>query len=1572
MGTSVSSRLRLTAIAAASAVLLSALTGLQPAFADSAPADPTSPATPATVTADALPTPQIDGSVFSQVVVGNTVYAAGKFTKARPAGAAPGVNEVPRSYVLAYDITTGALSTTFAPVIDGQVKALAASPDGKRLYVGGAFTKVNGVNKYRLAALDPTTGALVTSWNPGTNATVNAIAAVGPNVYVAGVFSSIGKDTRTKAAAVTASNGTNLPWAPQVAGGDVLAMVASPDGSKIVLGGSFSSVNGSAQPGYGLAMVDSTSAANLPFQANDVVRNGGGQAAIYSLSATANGVYGSGYTFGGGGRLEGAFKSTWNGDLVWVEDCHGDTYSVAANSTTVYVAGHPHYCGNIGGQPQTEPWTFQRAMAFSDSATQTITNDPYGYYNFAGTPAPSILNWFPDFGTGTYTGQNQGPWSVAANDKYVVYGGEFPTVNGKAQYGLTRFAVSSIAPNKEGPIYSGALFKPTLVSLESGSVRVGWESNWDRDNANLSYAVYRDGNLTTPVYTTTSSSTFWKRPAVGFVDKGLAPGSVHEYRVRATDPLGNTVLGDTVTVSVSATATSPYQQQVAKDGAAALWRLGEKSGSTVYDSIGFDDQQALAGVTRGASGQAASDSDGSSTFSGTDTGLSSTASPIAGPQTFTVQAWFRSTSTAGGKIVGFGSNRTGASSAYDRHLYMDPQGHVSFGVYPGSSRIITSPTALNDGRWHQVVGTLSSAGQTFFVDGKKVATDAGTTGAQDYTGYWRIGGDNNWNGAPYFQGDIDDVSVYPTALSAKQVDGQWVASGRASKLPVSPADAYGARVFQDEPEAYFRLDGDSSTVAADSSPTGTNGVVSGGVTTGGASAVSSGSGSSAAFDGSTGGVATTTSYDAPNSYSLETWFNTTTTSGGKLIGFGSSQTGYSGNYDRHVYMEQDGRLQFGTWTGQMNLASSAASYNDGRWHHVVATQGADGMKLYVDGAQVGSNPTTASDGYRGYLRVGGDSSWNSGSGYWAGSLDEAAFYTRPLDASTVAQHFALGADVPNAAPKAAFTSSAAGLTVALDGSTSTDADGRVASYSWDFGDGSPAATGAAPSHAYAAGGTYVVTLTVTDDHGAVGTSTATVTVTAPRVNVAPTASFTSTVDHLAVAVDGSASTDADGRVASWAWDFGDGSAAASGAKADHVYAAAGTYTVTLTATDDEGALGTSTGTVTVAPAPPANLAPTASFTSSVSGLAVSADASASADADGAVAAWTWSFGDGATASGRTASHSYAAAGSYPVTLTVTDDKGATGTSTATVTVAPIPNAAPTAAFTTATDKLSVSADGRTSADSDGTVASWAWDFGDGSTATGSTAKHDYAAGGTYTVTLVVTDDKGATGTRTSTVTVTAPPVVTAIAQDGFGRSAANGWGSADVGGTWTRTGQASQYAVANGVGTQYLGAAGWSTSMALTGVSAVDNDLRTTVSLDKAATGGGTFVYVTGRKVATNSEYRATLRYRSDGRVVVALNAYKGTSTNVTLVNETLVPGTVTPGAKVNVRLEVSGTGTTTIRAKVWLGGTTEPTAWTVSTTDTTAGLQAPGSIALAAYASGTATNAPQTVSFDDLSVFKP
>ena len=74
-------------------------------------------------------------------------------------------------------------------------------------------------------------------------------------------------------------------------------------------------------------------------------------------------------------------------------------------------------------------------------------------------------------------------------------------------------------------------------------------------------------------------------------------------------------------------------------------------------------------------------------------------------------------------------------------------------------------------------------------------------------------------------------------------------------------------------------------------------------------------------------------------------------------------------------MQDDGRLVFGTWTGQMNTITTPTPYNDGQWHHVVATQSGDGMKLYVDGELVGTNPQTQAEGYTGYWKVGGDNTW---------------------------------------------------------------------------------------------------------------------------------------------------------------------------------------------------------------------------------------------------------------------------------------------------------------------------------------------------------------------------------------------------------------------------------------------------------------------------------------------------------------------------------------------------------------------------------------------------------------------
>ena len=127
------------------------------------------------------------------------------------------------------------------------------------------------------------------------------------------------------------------------------------------------------------------------------------------------------------------------------------------------------------------------------------------------------------------------------------------------------------------------------------------------------------------------------------------------------------------------------------------------------------------------------------------------------------------------------------------------------------------------------------------------------------------------------------------------------------------------------------------------------------------------------------------------------------------------------------------------------------------------------------------------------------------------------------------------------------------------------------------------------------------------------------------------------------------------------------------------------------------------------------------------------------------------------------SHTYSAAGNYTATLTVTDDDGATDTTTRLiqVTTAPPPNQGPTASFTASPTSgeapLSVSFNGSGSTDSDGTIATYSWNFGDGATGNGVSRSHTYSAAGNYTATLTVTDDDGATDTSSRLIQVSEPP-----------------------------------------------------------------------------------------------------------------------------------------------------------------------------------------------------------------------
>jgi len=358
---------------------------------------------------------------------------------------------------------------------------------------------------------------------------------------------------------------------------------------------------------------------------------------------------------------------------------------------------------------------------------------------------------------------------------------------------------------------------------------------------------------------------------------------------------------------------------------------------------------------------------------------------------------------------------------------------------------------------------------------------------------------------------------------------------------------------------------------------------------------------------------------------------------------------------------------------------------------------------------------------------------------------------------------------PNISPIASFGSShetqVAGEPIEFDASDSSDPDGAIVNYAWNFGDGNTG-TGMGTAHSYSLSGTYTVTLTVTDNDGKIGTTTKSITVIPPPEP--PVASFTSSPSSpevgQTVAFDASGSSDPDGTITTYSWNFGDG-ATATGITTTHSYSSAGTYTVTLTVTDNDELTGTTTKTITVAPHEIEPQAPSASFTSSPSspevGQTVAFDASGSSDPDGTITNYAWDFGDGKTTTGATSSHSYSSSGTYTVTLTVTDNDGLTGTTTKSITVPPsgngdgVDNEPPlaNAGSDRTVDLGSVVPFSAASSSDNVGIVSYEWDFGDGTTGTGVAPKHTYEAEGDYIVTLTVRDAAGNFHTVTILVTV---------------------------------------------------------------------------------------------------------------------------------------------------------------------------------------------------------------------------
>ncbi|MGC1165812.1 MAG: PKD domain-containing protein [Solirubrobacterales bacterium] len=860
---------------------------------------------------------------------------------------------------------------------------------------------------------------------------------------------------------------------------------------------------------------------------------------------------------------------------------------------------------------------------------------------------------------------------------------------------------------------------------------------------------------------------------------------------------------------------------LATPGLIDFWRLGETSGSTFVDLVGGNAATAAGAPTLGIDSAVFGDPDKAASFDGADDAASAAVGGLEGKTAATVEFWMKWDSWANDDDLAM--ELTNNFNSTPGGFLVDPNsgyGAFAVGIGIGASRNVSVFARPSVGTWHHyafVLDTTAPAAQQIipYVDGHPIAftkVESGT-GAPAFANAavnFMSRAASSLNGA----GDLDEVALYDRALDAKAV-----------------ADHFELSVNNLEPEASFSAAPNPAATgttvdfnaSASKDPDGTIAKYAWDLDGNGTFETNTGTASTIARAYATAGARTVGLKVTDDGGKAATTARTVTiTNSPPTASFTAApnpvQSGNTVTYNAAGSSDTDGAIAKYEWdldgngsyeTDSGATASAASSY---------ATIGTRqiGLRVTDDGGAaatatrslgvLNSPPTAAftatpnpaltgttvafdasgsSDGDGTVTKyewdLDGNGSYETGGG--ASATTGKAFATagnrtiglRITDNNGGTATTSLPLEIQNRPPSASFTTTPptaqSGVAIAFNASGSSDPDGTIAKYEWDFdGNGTheaDAGTTATTSKAFPAPGTIQVGLQVTDANGATATTTRTVTIT----NAQPTAAFTASPNPAptgtTVAYDASGSSDVEAPLAKYEWDLdGNGSYetdTGTSASASSSYATVGARTVRLRVTDSAGLTVTTSVSVTVT-----NRAPEPSFTATpnpvLSGSNTVLNASASKDPDGTIAKYEWDLDGNGTyevngGSSSSTTRSFATSGARTVGLRVTDNLGTAATTTRIVTVT---NRAPTASFTvspssvpTATN-IALNAGG--SSDPDGTIAKYEWDFDnngtfDATTATSSTTT-SYATAGARTIALRVTDNLGATATTTRSVTVT--------------------------------------------------------------------------------------------------------------------------------------------------------------------------------------------------------------------------
>lgn len=227
---------------------------------------------------------------------------------------------------------------------------------------------------------------------------------------------------------------------------------------------------------------------------------------------------------------------------------------------------------------------------------------------------------------------------------------------------------------------------------------------------------------------------------------------------------------------------SAYPTAVLADAPSMYWHLGELGAVPIADASGFNRSGTFrAGLSFGQPDALVNGTD-TAIISGTSgIGYSNQQAQAANLTTYSLEAWVKTSSFNGGKVIGLENVQVGWGTTYDRQIYMTNNGRLAYGIRSGGvNQVITSTASYNNNVFHQVVATQGPSGMALYVDGALVGTNATVT-PDAATGYWRVGGGNltGWLNVPASSallGTFDEVAVYPTALSAAQVANHFAAA----------------------------------------------------------------------------------------------------------------------------------------------------------------------------------------------------------------------------------------------------------------------------------------------------------------------------------------------------------------------------------------------------------------------------------------------------------------------------------------------------------------------------------------------------------------------------------------------------------------------------------------------------------------------------------------------------------------------------------------------------------------------------------------------------------------------------